>query len=270
MLLALVVGLPLLRLRGHFLALATLGLGIIVSVVVRELEVTGGTSGIFGIPKPDFNGRVYDSRPRSTSGCSSPFVVIGLLLAHTLVRSRSGRALSAVNDSEVAAECLGVDTFALRLRRLRPRCGVCRPGRRVLRPLARGGEPRGRRLRAERRRCSSWSSSAASAPSGARITGAIAVEAIDEGSRTIIPQLIPGASGEVQLIGFGVVLVLLIILLPGGLAQLWNRLTHRTGSPATAGALAGSDVEPDVQLSTASPSAVHEARPPRSRGAGGR
>ena len=61
MLLALLVGLPLLRLRGHFLALATLGLGIIVSVVVRELEVTGGTSGIFGIPKPDFNGRVYDS-----------------------------------------------------------------------------------------------------------------------------------------------------------------------------------------------------------------
>ena len=45
-----------------------------------------------------------------------PFVVIGLLLAHTTVRSRTGRALGAVNDSEVAAECLGVNTYALRLR----------------------------------------------------------------------------------------------------------------------------------------------------------
>jgi len=115
MLLALLVGLPLLRLRGHFLALATLGLGIIVSVVVRELEVTGGTSGIFGIPKPDFNGRVYDS-PQEYFWLLVPFVVIGLLLAHSLVRSRTGRALGAVNDSEVAAECLGVNTYALRLR----------------------------------------------------------------------------------------------------------------------------------------------------------
>ena len=257
MLLALVVGLPLLRLRGHFLALATLGLGIIVSVVVRELEVTGGTSGIFGIPKPDFNGRVYDS-PREYFWLLVPFVVIGLLLAHTLVHSRSGRALSAVNDSEVAAECLGVDTFALRLRVfvlaaayaglagvfyahwlavVSPEAAGFELSVQMLLMVVLGGLG------------TVWGA----------ITGAIAVEAIDEGSRTIIPQLIPGASGEVQLIGFGVVLVLLIILLPGGLAQLWNRLTHRTGSPATAGALAGSDVEPDVQLSTASPAAVHEA-----------
>ena len=58
MLLALLVGIPLLRLRGHFLALATLGLGIIVTVVVRELDYTGGTSGIYGIAKPDLGGRV--------------------------------------------------------------------------------------------------------------------------------------------------------------------------------------------------------------------
>lgn len=68
MVVALLVGLPLLRLRGHFLALATLGLGIIVAVVVRELEVTGGTSGLYGIPKPEMGGRLYDS-PQEYSGC---------------------------------------------------------------------------------------------------------------------------------------------------------------------------------------------------------
>jgi branched-chain amino acid transport system permease protein len=115
MLVALLVGLPLLRLRGHFLALATLGLGIIVGVFVTEQEFTGGTSGIFGLPNISFGGRVYDTSQEYFL-LLTPVVVIGLWLASNLVHSRTGRALSAVNDSEVAAECLGVDTFALRLR----------------------------------------------------------------------------------------------------------------------------------------------------------
>ena len=98
MVVALLVGLPLLRLRGHFLALATLGLGIIVTVVVRELEITGGTSGIYGIPKPEFGGRLYNSA-QEYFWLLSPFVVVGMLLATNLVRSRMGRALGAVNDS---------------------------------------------------------------------------------------------------------------------------------------------------------------------------
>ena len=61
MLVALLVGLPLLRLRGHFLALATLGLGIIVGVFVTEQDFTGATSGIFGLPNLEFGGRSYDT-----------------------------------------------------------------------------------------------------------------------------------------------------------------------------------------------------------------
>jgi branched-chain amino acid transport system permease protein len=61
MLAALLVGLPLLRLRGHYLALATLGLGIIVTVAATESDYLGATSGIYGIAKPEFGGRRYDS-----------------------------------------------------------------------------------------------------------------------------------------------------------------------------------------------------------------
>lgn len=61
------------------------------------------------------------------------------------------------------------------------------------------------------------------------ITGSVAVQALDEGMRTLIPTIVPGATGEVQLIGFGVVLVLVVVLLPGGLAQLWNMITSRLG-----------------------------------------
>ncbi|HEX2705172.1 MAG TPA: branched-chain amino acid ABC transporter permease, partial [Candidatus Lustribacter sp.] len=223
MLVALLVGLPLLRLRGHFLALATLGLGIILSVILRELEVTGGTSGIFGIPKPELGGRVYDS-PQEFFWFMTPIVVLGLMMAANLVRSRTGRALGAVNDSEVAAECLGVDTFALRLRvfvlaggyaGLAGACyahwvSVVSPevsgfglSVRMLLIVVLGGLG------------SVWGA----------VTGAVAVEILDEGLRTVIPKLIPGAAGEVQLLGFGVILVLLVVLLPGGLDQLWQALT---------------------------------------------
>ena len=54
---ALALGLVLLRLRGHFLALGTLGLGIIVTVLARESDFTGRTTGIYGVPKPTLNGR---------------------------------------------------------------------------------------------------------------------------------------------------------------------------------------------------------------------
>jgi len=253
MLMALLVGLPLLRLRGHFLALATLGLGIIVSVVVRELEVTGGTSGIFGIPKPSFGGRVYDS-PREFFWLLVPFVVVGLLLAHRLVRSRTGRALGAVNDSEVAAECLGVNTYALRLRVFVLAAGYAGLAGvfyahwlAVVSPEAAGFELSVQLLLMVvlGGLGTVWGA----------VTGAVAVEALDEGMRSLIPTLIPGASGEVQLLGFGIVLVLLVVLLPGGLAQLWARLTHRR-SAAAPGALVSADIRPRDAVPSRGPAAA--------------
>ncbi len=222
MLIALLVGLPLLRLRGHFLALATLGLGIIVGVFVTEQDFTGATSGIYGLPNLEFGGRSYDTAQEYFL-LLTPIVVLGLWLASNLVHSRTGRALSAVNDSEVAAECLGVDTFALRLRVfvlsaayaglsgvfythwltiVNPSVAHFELSVRILLMVVLGGLG------------TVW---------GALI-GAVAVQLLDEGLRAIIPIIIPSAKGEIQLIGFGVVLVLVIILMPGGLAQLWAKL----------------------------------------------
>jgi branched-chain amino acid transport system permease protein len=243
MLVAFLVGLPLLRLRGHFLALATLGLGIIVSVVARELDVTGGTSGIFGIQKPSFGGRAYDT-PQEFFWLLVPFVVVGLLLADRLVRSRTGRALGAVNDSEVAAECLGVNTYALRLRVFVLAAGYAGLAGvfyahwlAVVSPEAAGFELSVQLLLMVvlGGLGTVWGA----------VTGAVAVEALGEGMRSLIPKLIPGASGEVQLLGFGIVLVLLVVLLPGGLAQLWGRLTRRRGTAPAARAEQAEQAEQD-------------------------
>ena len=249
MLIALLVGLPLLRLRGHFLALATLGLGIIVSVVVRELDVTGGTSGIFGIPKPEINARVYDT-PQEFFWLMTPVVVIGLLLARNLVRGRTGRALSAVNDSEVAAECLGVNTFALRLRVFILSAGYAGLAGvfyaywlAVVSPEASGFELSVQMLLMVvlGGLGTVWGA----------ITGSIIVQGLDEGMRELIPQLIPGATGEVQLVGFGVVLVLVIILLPGGLAQLASLVTARLRGQRVERPVAGQIPHPESDGATA-------------------
>jgi branched-chain amino acid transport system permease protein len=67
------------------------------------------------------------------------------------------------------------------------------------------------------------------------VVGAFAVEGLDEGLRRLIPELVPGAVGEVQLIGFGVVLTAVMIFLPGGLHQAWQSVGRRLGRRAPTG-----------------------------------
>lgn len=95
---ALIVGIPTLRLRGDYLAIATLGFAEIIRIVIMNLKITNGPAGIFGI---------------------APFVswqlvyilaVITLIIVVNFVRSMPGRAIIAVRDNEIAAESLGINT----------------------------------------------------------------------------------------------------------------------------------------------------------------
>lgn len=243
MLIALLVGLPLLRLRGHFLALATLGLGIIVGVVVRELEVTGGQSGIFGIPRPEIGGEVVGSGAQFF-WLMTPFVVVGLAVAVNLVRSRTGRALGAVNDSEVAAECLGVDTFALRLRVFVLSAGYAGLAGVFYAHWLTVVNPSSAHFELSVQMLLMVVLGGLGSVTGA-LVGSVAVQALDEVMRQIIPVFLPNATGEIQLIGFGVVLVLLIILLPGGLASLWAAIGRRLRAAVRRGD-GGAEVVPEA------------------------
>jgi len=123
-LIAYLVGNQVLRLRGHYLAMATLGFGIIVEIVFKQwTDVTGGSSdGIFGIPSipvAAHNG-LFERVLGFMGGNLTPqreyfylvwfFVFAALVVSVNIVRSRVGRAMRAVHGSEVAAESLGVDT----------------------------------------------------------------------------------------------------------------------------------------------------------------
>jgi branched-chain amino acid transport system permease protein len=227
---ALLVGLPLLRLSGHYLALATLGLGIIVTVVATEWAFTGGTSGIFGIPKPSFNARTYDS-PAEFFWLLTPVVLLGLALARNVVQSRVGRALGAVNDSEVAAETLGVDTFRLRLQVFVLSAVYASVAGSAFAHWLAVVNPNAANFPLSVKFLLMAVLGGLGTVYGA-VVGAFAVEGLDEGMRRVVPQLLPGAVGEVQLIGFGVVLTLLMIFFPGGLHQLAQLAVGRWRRPA--------------------------------------
>jgi branched-chain amino acid transport system permease protein len=104
------IAVPTLRLKGHYLAMGTLGFGIIVYIVLNEAtDFTGGPSGLTGIPKLSLAGFPIAS-DRDFYYVVWGVVLLLFLLARNLVRSRLGRALRAIHTSETAAAVLGVDT----------------------------------------------------------------------------------------------------------------------------------------------------------------
>ncbi len=107
--LAFVVARPVLRLKGHYLAMATLGLGIIISIVVNtEAKITGGPDGMVVPPLELFGWEVFGERV--WYWVVSLGMLVSVWLALNLIYSPVGRALRSVHGSETAAEVSGVDT----------------------------------------------------------------------------------------------------------------------------------------------------------------
>lgn len=101
---ALAVGVPVLRLRGHYLAVATLGFLIIVQVLITNLEsVTRGPLGLNGLA------------PLTNLYWVFAWVTLTLYTAWKLKFSSLGRSLQAVRENELAANCLGIDLFKSRV-----------------------------------------------------------------------------------------------------------------------------------------------------------
>lgn len=108
---ALAVGLPTLRLKGHYLAMATLGVGVIFhSLFVQFAGLTGGPSGLVDVPSFSLGSFTIGTTLRNYYFIWA-WVALGLVGALNLSQSRMGRALNAIKGSDVAAECMGVDTY---------------------------------------------------------------------------------------------------------------------------------------------------------------
>ncbi|GIH94696.1 branched-chain amino acid ABC transporter permease [Planobispora siamensis] len=103
-----VIGAPTLRLRSDYLAVVTLGFGEIIRITANNLEVTGGPSGVYGIP------HLVDG-PVAFYYLTVAVVAVAVAGAARLGRSRLGRAWRFVREDEDAAEAMGVHTYRVKL-----------------------------------------------------------------------------------------------------------------------------------------------------------
>jgi branched-chain amino acid transport system permease protein len=113
---AVIVGVPSLRLKGHYLAMATLGFGAIVHIVaVAAVDVTGGPAGINDIPPLTLAGTAIDT-DKKFFYFGWAVVFVGLYFALNLIHSRFGRGLRAIHGSEDAAGAAGVKTATYKIK----------------------------------------------------------------------------------------------------------------------------------------------------------
>jgi branched-chain amino acid transport system permease protein len=114
-LLGILFGLPSLRIEGLYLAIATLAAQFIITFAIRQFpDLTGGDTGLTGIPHPSLFGWIIDSHLKYYYLClilSAGFLVF----ARNLFRTRIGRSLISVRDRDISAEVMGVNVFKTKL-----------------------------------------------------------------------------------------------------------------------------------------------------------
>lgn len=101
-LLGIAVGVPALRLRGIYLAIATIAFVEILRILSLNLEITGGAVGIFGIPQPFSSAIEY-------LWIVLPLLVVSIVFVYRLENIRVGRALTAIREDELAADAMGIN-----------------------------------------------------------------------------------------------------------------------------------------------------------------
>lgn len=214
--LAYLIAIPILRLRGNYLAMATLGMNVIFTLfLTQQTDLTGGSNGLTGIPKLSIGDFVVKSDVAMyyVAWCAV-IVILGLSL--NIVNSRFGRALRAVHSSQIAAEMAGVDAaqfkiavftlsavyasiagslYAFWIGIISPSVASINLSIELVVMVAIGGL------------ASVWGA----------VFGAAAVTVLTEVLRNVLPQLLRGASGEQEIIAFGLILMIVMIFMPEGL-----------------------------------------------------
>jgi branched-chain amino acid transport system permease protein len=100
--LAIALGIPVLRLRGIYLAIATIAFVEILRILALNLDITGGAVGIFAIPQP-FNS------PLEYLWIALPLLFLSMFFLYRLERIKAGRALNAIREDELAADAMGIN-----------------------------------------------------------------------------------------------------------------------------------------------------------------
>jgi branched-chain amino acid transport system permease protein len=207
-----------LRLREHLLALATLALGIVISVVFNQWDYIGGSSGLKGIPGFALAGHPFDLRAYALLSWS--LVALGLWFAGNLVGSSFGRALIAISTGELGAQALGVDGERLKRQTFVLSAVYAGIAGAVYASYASYIDPSSFAF------LLSVNFVLMSVIGGIRslwgaIAGAAVVVVLGQVLQAAVPLVLPNARGDVQSFFLGAILIAMLILAPRGLTSRW-------------------------------------------------
>ncbi|WP_460176189.1 branched-chain amino acid ABC transporter permease [Thermodesulfovibrio hydrogeniphilus] len=113
-LISILLAIPALRLKGHYLAVATLGFGEIIYVILNEWG-PGGPSGFGDIPQFSFLGYTMSTLTEYFY-LSWFFVGLCMIFSMNLINSMAGKALKSIHDSETASVCIGINVSKLKIK----------------------------------------------------------------------------------------------------------------------------------------------------------
>ncbi|HEV2439881.1 MAG TPA: branched-chain amino acid ABC transporter permease [bacterium] len=237
------VGLPALRLADVFFVLATLGVGIIVNVLMVQLDpLTGGASGLRDIPGLAVGGRRL-ATDRDYYYVIWTAAIAALVLARNVTGHRTGRALRAILGSEVGAAALGIDVSRYKMRVFVLSAAYAGAAGALYAHYIRFISPSPFALYASLfflimavvgGLTNIWGG----------LFGAAAVTFLDQFVRAEMPRIFPRVGGEYQTAIYGIVLVLIMIFFPSGIVRGGLDVGRRLRSgrrPATAAGKAAAE-----------------------------
>lgn len=220
-----IIGAPVLRLRGLYLACATFGILIIAQIAFVQLgDITGGHSGLLGIPPLSIGGFVFQTDVHYYFLCWA-LCIACLWFSSNVINSRVGRAIKSSRDSEVASKTLGVNIpkyrlqifiltsvmaglaggiFCFYLRLIAPSCFGFALLVEIMLMIVIGGIG------------SLWG----------LLLGSFVITWLSEFVHMYLGKLLPVMTGEVDAIFFGILVILVLIFMPRGLAGWVEQLFH--------------------------------------------
>ena len=223
---AYLVGKPILRLRGNYLAMATLGVGIVMYTLFREGEdITGGSDGIAGIPRLSIGGHFQLWPMERYYFLVWAVAIVVIIVALNIVNSRVGRALRAIHGSEVAANVTGVDTARYKLQILVVSAMIASLAGSLYAHFQALIAPRPFHFVASVELVCMAAVGGLASIWGAPF-GVAFVYVVKEVLRARMHEWV-GAGGEHELIAYGIILILIMIFLPEGLTAGSVKLVRR-------------------------------------------
>jgi branched-chain amino acid transport system permease protein len=225
---AYLVGRPILRLRGNYLAMATLGMGIIIFILAGQFpEITGGYDGLTGIPRLMIGGfRLWPMQRYYFVVWA--FAIAAIAVALNIVNSRDGRAMRAIHSSEVAAGASGVNIERVKVRALVISAVLASLAGSLYAHFQSAVSPSPFSFRASVELVVMAAMGGLASVWGAPFGVAFAY-VIRDLLRSQLESLLHVRGGEYELIVYGVILVLIMVFLPDGLTAGLGRMMRTRG-----------------------------------------